>query len=377
MKLNQWTLGLAAVGVVTLASAVQADEAKNQVLTAVSSTTISGYVSTSARWDVGSTAGVTQYKYGTGKSDGFNLDVVDLTIAKNPGEGDWAAGYKAELWLGPDAAGIGTAFNVGTVNTVAIKQAYVSLRAPVGNGLDLKLGVFDGIIGYESHNGTENPNYTRSWGLSLAPAEHTGLLASYRFCDSVSATAGVANTTDAMINGRYAPAGVGSGTSQKTYLAAMTLTAPDSFGFLKGGTLTAGYVDGRASTAVGGPNTQYVYVGTTLPTGLDGLTLGAAYNTKFGNIGDSHSYAAYLSYKATDKLKLNTRVEYFNPNGTVAGLGANATVLTGTFTADYALWENVISRAEYRWDHDASGQHSFTGGRNNDNMIALNLIYKF
>ncbi len=49
MKFNKWTMGLAAVGVVSLASAARADETKmSQVQTALSNTTLSGYVDTSA-----------------------------------------------------------------------------------------------------------------------------------------------------------------------------------------------------------------------------------------------------------------------------------------------------------------------------------------
>ena len=51
MKFNKWTLGLAAVGAVSMASAVRADEAKlSSVQTALSNTIISGYVSASANW---------------------------------------------------------------------------------------------------------------------------------------------------------------------------------------------------------------------------------------------------------------------------------------------------------------------------------------
>ena len=53
MKLNQWTLGLAAVGLVSLPAVVQAEEASQHVLTALSSTTISGFVDTSAQWNIG------------------------------------------------------------------------------------------------------------------------------------------------------------------------------------------------------------------------------------------------------------------------------------------------------------------------------------
>jgi hypothetical protein len=45
MKFNKWTLGLAAVGAVSLASAVRADEAKIIPLqTTLANTTISGYI---------------------------------------------------------------------------------------------------------------------------------------------------------------------------------------------------------------------------------------------------------------------------------------------------------------------------------------------
>lgn len=54
MKLNRWTIALAAAGVVSLGSVAQAEEAQHQVLTALSSTTLSGYVSTSAIWKFGS-----------------------------------------------------------------------------------------------------------------------------------------------------------------------------------------------------------------------------------------------------------------------------------------------------------------------------------
>ena len=51
-NINKWTLGLAAVGAVSMASAVRADEAKlSQVQTALSNTIISGYVSASANWE--------------------------------------------------------------------------------------------------------------------------------------------------------------------------------------------------------------------------------------------------------------------------------------------------------------------------------------
>ncbi len=54
MKFNAWTLSLMSAGLVTLPAIVHADERTNAVLTALSSTTISGYVDTSMQWNPGS-----------------------------------------------------------------------------------------------------------------------------------------------------------------------------------------------------------------------------------------------------------------------------------------------------------------------------------
>ena len=86
MKINKWTLGLAAVGLVSLASVAHAEE-KTAIMTALSATTISGYVDTSVQWQIGQGAGQTAnppgYAFNTpNKQNGFNLDVVNLVIEK-------------------------------------------------------------------------------------------------------------------------------------------------------------------------------------------------------------------------------------------------------------------------------------------------------
>src|SRR5262245_5463093 len=160
MKFNKWTIGLAAVGAVSLASAARAEEKANSVMTALSSTTLSGYVDTSAQWNFGTgDAHLPVYKFGgPSKADGFNLDTVQLRIEKPLDETEWAAGYRADLWFGPDANSLGTQSILSSgASDVAIRQAYVALRTPVGNGIDFKMGVFDSIIGYESVEGPSNP----------------------------------------------------------------------------------------------------------------------------------------------------------------------------------------------------------------------------
>ena len=238
MKFNKWTLALAAGGVVSLASVAQAEEKPmSQVMTAVSSTTLSGYVDTSAIWKFGTgNANLPGRQYdGPAKQDGFNLNVVGLTLEKPLSEDQWASGYKADLWFGPDAgtyrALVG---NGGGDPSFAIKQAYVALRTPIGNGIDWRAGVFDTIIGYESSESYLNPNYSRSYGHGLEPKQHTGVLATYKATDAVSFSAGIANTYNNAfggdnVNARPVRSAVRPATeSEKTYLASVSITAPDS-----------------------------------------------------------------------------------------------------------------------------------------------------
>src|SRR5438046_8490926 len=119
MKFNKWTLALAAGGVVSLGSIAQAEEKPmSQVLTAVSSTTLSGYVDTSAIWKFGTgNANLPGRAFdGTGSGglgrnnnlDGFNMNVVELQLEKPLSEDQWAAGYRVQLLLSPDANGYNT-----------------------------------------------------------------------------------------------------------------------------------------------------------------------------------------------------------------------------------------------------------------------------
>ena len=72
MRVNKWTWGLATAGLVSLPTLVaQGEEKASPILTALSSTTISGYVDVSAHWNPGSdnAANPAPYIYNQGKSD--------------------------------------------------------------------------------------------------------------------------------------------------------------------------------------------------------------------------------------------------------------------------------------------------------------------
>jgi len=408
MKLNNWTKALAALGVVSMASAANA--ADETVMTAVSGTTISGYVSTSANWSPGTGNLLTtgqSYNQAAGK-DGFNLDHVSLSISKPVDEGEWAAGYTTELWFGPDSAGLGSAVVAG--GDLAVKQAAVDLRVPVGNGIDIKMGLFDTIIGYEYGGLAGNPNWSRSLGWSIEPTSHTGVLASYSINDIVSVMGGIAESYNAVPNVNGVRAGqAAADESEKTYMAAISVTAPESLGALEGANLYMAVIDGLQQGGASQTDTTHVYAGLTVPTPVEGLSVGVAWDYRFngivptGALGNSASswemaLAGYISYAATEKLTVNYRADYGTGSegafgfarGSIAGLDDEGTtkILANTVTLDYKLWENVTTRLETRWDHSLSGSKYYGGqaagagvngadGDKNDISTTLNVIYWF
>ena len=372
---------------------IHAEEQPSPVLTAVASTTLSGYVDTSAQWNLGTgNANVPNYAFGgPSKADGFNLNVVKLALERPLDPSDnWAAGYKADLLFGPDANLLNTisVSSSGHPSDFAVKQAYVSLRAPLGNGLDFKLGVWDTLLGYEVTDVILNPNFTRSYGYTIEPPTHTGLQATYAFCSAFAATVAVADTFGPRINERAFPT---RAESYKTYMASVVFTAPTNWGALAGSTLTGCVLNGFNSTSpsstVPADQTSW-YIGATVNTPVKGLKAGVAYDYAgvsaqplTSESGYANAIGLYASYQLTEKMALLARGEYATSNVRSTFL-ANK-VFEATATLQYDLWKNVLSRLEFRWDHAADGSTPFggtvpgVGTSHNSYILMADIAYKF
>ncbi len=406
MKMNKWTLALLGLGAITLPSVLQADEAPvkmSPIQTALSSTTLSGYVDTTASWKFGTgNANMPGRVYdGPDTQDGFNMNVVSLTLDKPLDETQWAAGWHAQMLFGPFAAKRGTGLAnpianptpppatvpASTVTEFAFNEAYVALRVPIGTGLDLKVGQFGTYNGFEAFDTYKDPNWSRSYGFYIETSAHTGISASYKVNDMISLMAGVGNTGpfSSQINAKS------SVESSKAYLAMATFTAPASFGFAKGASISAGYTVGPANGA-NSPKVNQIYVGGSIPTPLKDLSLGVAYDYTANIVGQStyaEAIALYAIYAATEKLKFNTRLDYATGSNGSFGYTSLSTahprneLFSATLTTEYALWKNVLSRAELRWDHSLTGEKIYGGtvaGTPRDkNAVSLtgNIVYMF
>jgi hypothetical protein len=172
-------------------------------------------------------------------------------------------------------------------------------------------------------------------------------------------------------------------------VGAVAFTAPDSWGFLKGGTANLGIVanpekDGQFN----------YYAGFTIPTPLSILKVGGSFDlVSLNDAANNHSndrawvVGGYANVQATDKLSLNARGEFYDATGALQPYG-NGIGEEFTATVQYNIWANVTSRVEFRWDHSDQG-YPFDGYANfgegasdgtpvaDSFILALNLIYSF
>lgn len=347
-------------------------------------------------------------------SNDFSVNAVKLALEKPLSEqNEFTAGFRTDLMIGEDAAILnGGGFNSNNQGSALfLEQAYVQFRAPVGNGLDFKVGKFVTLLGYEVIESPANLNFSRGLLFTYAiPLVHTGALASYKFNDTVDMQLGIVNgwNEDDTVFGGF-PAG-----SRNSFTEAVTgrlnITAPGGNANIAQSFIISPNGENNAATGFA-TTSQNVWVydiwGNWTPKSLDKLLLG--FNFDIGQVdgvnpsavttqSDALFYgvAAYAKYQFTPKFSLAGRFEYFvdesgarvGANGN-AGLGAPATAKQGgtssqfdaisyTLTAGFDLWENMLMRLEYRYDQILDGGAAFNNGTENDqHQVALNFVYSF
>ena len=349
IKTHKWTLALAAAGIVSLPSVATAQEAAAGADALAASTTLSGYVSTSYTLSDSSGADIGKANE---NADQFKLDIVSLTLSSAQGAGEYATGYNVGMWIGPD--------NQHTAAEFQLTQANIDLRLPVGNGLDVKVGYFGTVVGYEVYEYTDNAFFQRGLGFYMEPTHHTGILASYQLTDDLSVAAAVVN------NGGDAPneGDAGGSASDASVAATVSYTAPDSMGFASGTSVYfAAIMDNDPFS--GGTDADFYYASVGLPVGVEGLSVDLAADWVDHNGGnDDEIYQIYTSYALSEKSTLNARYEWGTSDANSwTGLESYAVGIT------YDLWDNVLSRVEY--------MSTSEDGSEDDETVAFNLIYSF
>jgi hypothetical protein len=376
------------------------DQGINYVETAQKGITLSGYVDTSYTEQFGGSGQTFQAAGTTGTtnaqrqfdhdSNGFNINAVKIALEMAlPDKNDWAAGFRIDTIYGQDANYLqdtaleSTGSVTGGGTGLALEQALVKFRIPVGNGLDIYAGKFVTFLGYEVIESPANPNFSRGLLFTDAiPLTHTGVYADYKFNDTVEAKLGVVdgwNNSTSVVNagGQYA-------FGDKAITGQLTLNAPgknasliQSFIYSPNG--DAG-VTGAGTTGNHGLEV-YDLVGTWTPTfdKAGNTTLG--FNVDLGEYGQGYyGFALYAGYKFNSVFSLNARGEYLHGDASATpkwgAAGVSEDDWSETLTATFNIWANLLTRAEYRLD-DLSAGSSGTGHSQVANELSLEAIYSF
>ena len=165
------------------------------------------------------------------QSGDFNLYAVKLALEKAmTSENKAQAGFRVDVMIGEDAkylANPAQTYSSNNNNTAQdsnylfLEQAYVQLRAPVGNGWDFKVGKFASILGYEVMERPANMNITYGLLYNQFPFWYTGVLSSYKFDEYLDGKLGVANGANSDNNTTTS-----GGSDGVALLAALNVTAP-------------------------------------------------------------------------------------------------------------------------------------------------------
>jgi hypothetical protein len=391
------------------------DQGINYVETAQKGITLSGYVDTSYTQQFAgkttpflqpngagiSTANLRQFD---NNANSFNVNAVKIALEKAlPDKNEWAAGFRIDTIYGADAKFLGdSAFLNGVAsNNLAIEQALVKFRIPVGNGLDIYAGKFVTFLGYEVIESPANPNFSRGLLFTNAiPLTHTGVYADYKFNDTFEAKFGV---VDGWNNSTSTPNGSDNTFGGKAITGQLNIEAPG-----KNANITQSFIYspqndpaalvGPGTPALGagstgtGSNPVFVYDiwGNWTPTFDKNGNTTLGFNIDYGYDGYSwYGAALYAQYKLTKTITLAGRGEYLhsdanaNKFGTGLELGPGGTVhataqddFSLTATISFAVWDNLLTRAEYRID-DLSAGSTGTGTSSVQNEISLEAVYSF
>ena len=325
----------------------------------------------------------------------FNLYAFKLALEKAlSAENKAQAGFRGDVMIGEDANYFTDRFSGDTrsVNTdmnsnaLFLEQAYVSLRAPVGNGWDFKVGKFVSILGYEVIERPANMNVTYGLLFQQFPLYYTGVLSSYRFDDYLDGKLGVVNGSNSDNN--TTTSGLGDGCA---VLAALDVSAPggnarwsNNFQWstnAENNSSQEANQPGASSTVVGLLNessgTGYTFIynswGNWAPRAADDKLL-LAFNTVLGTANSNNrvdtdpgqvsnsggttwwGVGGYLKYQVNDWFHLASRGEYLGGNnlhkisGFPAYGDAGMSLWEYTLTAGFNVIDNLLIRAEYRMD---------------------------
>ena len=316
-------------------------------------------------------------------ANSFTLHAVEVDLEKTAPE-DGGVGFRTDFLYGMDAKVINS--TGAEIDEFDIEQAYVDGRIPIhaldgnevlGDNLYVRVGKYVTLAGAEVIEAKDNWNVTRSilFGYAI-PFTHTGVRGAYgMWSDKVTLTAGLNNGWDVLEDNN----------TGKTFEGQIAFKPTDDF--LLTGTLYAG-----PENLNQGSHRRQLWDFVALWRATDKLSLMAnidvgreARVVSGSDVDDAQwwGWALYARYQATEKLAFAGRTEWFLDDDRFrVGTGSLQNALDArerdywewTYTTEYKIYDNLISRLEYRYDW---ADTKIFDGESYQSTISAQLIYNF
>lgn len=320
--------------------------------------------------------------------------VVLERVAKGGGSASDRAGFRIKLDFGLDSQFTGGTLPIDpnqNPDDFDFQETYVHYVAPIGNGLDLKFGRMNTLVGFEVIESPFNVNFSRSWLFSFGqPFTVTGVRASYQLTPEVFLAVGGVNSFEGNVvdtnRGKSVEWLVGLTPSERfgaTFYGIWgpeqpTVGAPTQNRILGGGFLTWEVTD-RFSTILEAYYANEEGANQVIP----------GKNARWDGV------AGYFIYDVTNQWSLRLRGQLWedaggfractggpsigNANVCFAGVAPVAQTLWGpTVTLQYQPTQALITRLEFRYDKSNKNVFQYgTRATNNQETLALDVIYVF
>lgn len=346
---------------------------------------LDGFVDTSFNWNFAtpnvvppggnlSTANTTLRAFDR-EGDTFDVNNIQLNMYR-PAPDAGGVGFRTEFTYGTDAQVIESGGFLGGTDEFSIQEAYVELKAPIGNGLTVWAGKFATLLGAEVIENYMNWNSSRSLLFNNSiPFTHTGARAFYSWMEGkVITTIGIVNGWDLAIDNNKA----------KDIEAQIKWIPNENFNIVQN------FMGGSQVADDRGDN-RYIFdtVATwvPLPQDLPKLTLMANYDYgteerlgkgREGGPADWQGYALYAKYAYNDWLTFGARWEQFwDDQGVRTGAATLNQLWEMTYTADIKVYQNLLTRLEYRHDAADSNATFDNSTQNTQDTVGASLIYLF
>jgi hypothetical protein len=266
-------------------------------------------------------------------------------------------------------------------NSVELREAYLTYKIPIADGINLKAGKFVTLLGYEILPTwtSFNPNISNSiiFGFAL-PFTTTGLNFNFPVGEMVTIDAGVINGWDDVVD-------VNDG---KTFQGGVGIAPADILSIYIAGTY------GPEQPNNGHSNLgEFTAVFTLKPADMVTLVWESVYGNESNIVGPNeqdsaewYGFSGYAIVQATERLGFALRSEVFVDNNGTRGLNSipnpavtgGETVWEVTPTIGYQVTNGLLWRAEYR--HDESNKQIFqrqSGFVRGQDTLGTELVYAF